>query len=481
MSATAATNNKKSLLPIVAAASGGYFTSSGKAVAVVADALPPLVTVTPLPEADGAAAPTTVLTSQELDDLDEMVDLAAVIASVPVPVPDPTAAKAATWLTPFDSRVYRIKAKSEGIWIHGEASSAFDPGFRAIVCLDARPTWFPQFLGLPTDLESYRYLVFLQRTVGPNEMFGRWIEDEAKDAGELREGRSLIGRRTLRMHVHEYLSLLTLVREEWQAIETRLAATARQLGSKDQPVATDPGVSFVGESGVATFQARLKDRLFFEARLDSDHPVASNIWVRLDIRNNAAAAGSEFHRMEIPFAALVAVAIFFPSYAYAEAVLRALEQSGAVLRVALQPKLPDLAAQSAWVEESLKLADALFLVLGSSFAEGIDLLGGRVTHAMVVGPALPEVNAVQKARLAALAGLGREADFRRVYQIPGLQKVTQALGRLVRAPGQHAKVLLHCRRFAEPSYAGLLATDYQMFTEIAAEAELLNWLHQTKV
>ena len=306
--------NKKSLPPT--AASGGYFTSSGKAVAVVADALPPLVTVTPLPEADGAAAaPTTTgLTSQELDDLDEMVDLAAVIASVPVPVPDPTAAKAATWLTPFDSRVYRIKAKSEGIWIHGEASSAFDPGFRAIVCLDARPTWFPQFLGLPTDLESYRYLVFLQRTVGPNEMFGRWIEDEAKDAGELREGRSLIGRRTLRMHVHEYLSLLTLVREEWQAIETRLAATARQLGSKDQPVATDPGVSFVGESGVATFQARLKDRLFFEARLDSDHPVASNIWVRLDVRNNAAAPGTEFHRMEIPFAALVAVAVRYHTF-----------------------------------------------------------------------------------------------------------------------------------------------------------------------
>ena len=299
-----ASANKKSLPPTAS----GYFTFSGKAVAVAADAAP-LVTVTPLPEADGTAP--TGLTSQDLDDLDEMVDLAAVIASVPVPVPDPTAAKAATWLTPFDSRVYRIKAKSEGIWIHGEASSAFDPGFRAIVCLDARPTWFPQFLGLPTDLESYRYLVFLQRTVGPNEMFGRWIEDEAKDAGELREGR---GRRTLRMHVHEYLSLLTLVREEWQAIETRLAATARQLGSKDQPVATDPGVSFVGESGVATFQARLKDRLFFEARLDSDHPVASNIWVRLDVRNNAAAAGTDFHRMEIPFAALVAVAVRYHTF-----------------------------------------------------------------------------------------------------------------------------------------------------------------------
>ncbi len=172
------------------------------------------------------------------------------------------------------------------------------------------------------------------------------------------------------------------------------------------------------------------------------------------------------------------VAVFFPSYAYAESVLRTLENSGSMLRVALQSRLPDLAAQAAWVEESLVLADALFLVLGSSFAEGIDLLGGRVTHAMVVGPALPEVNAVQKARMDALNGLGREAAFRRVYQIPGLQKVNQALGRLVRAPGQKAKVLLHCRRFAEPSYAALLAADYQFYREIATAADLQAWLSE---
>jgi Rad3-related DNA helicase len=175
-------------------------------------------------------------------------------------------------------------------------------------------------------------------------------------------------------------------------------------------------------------------------------------------------------------AAFRAVAIFFPSYAYAESIQRALENNGSVLRVALQPKLPDLTAQTAWIEENLALSDALFLVLGSSFAEGIDLLGGRVSHAMVVGPALPEVNAVQKARMDALAGLGRDAAFRRVYQIPGLQKVNQALGRLVRAPGQHAKVLLHCQRFAEPSYAALLAADYQMFAEIASDGDLREWL-----
>ena len=171
-----------------------------------------------------------------------------------------------------------------------------------------------------------------------------------------------------------------------------------------------------------------------------------------------------------------AVAVFFPSYAYADAVLRALEQSGSVLRVAMQPRLPDLTAQAAWIEENLVLSDALFLVLGSSFAEGIDLLGGRVTHAMVVGPALPEVNAVQKARISEFAALGRDAAFRRVYQIPGLQKVNQALGRLVRAPGHRAKVLLHCKRFADPTYASLLATDYQFYREITDENGLSDWL-----
>ena len=115
-------------------------------------------------------------------------------------------------------------------------------------------------------------------------------------------------------------------------------------------------------------------------------------------------------------------------------------------------------------------------MLGSSFAESIDLLGGRISHAMVVGPALPEVNAVQHARMAELDRQGCDVAFRRVYQVPGLQKVNQALGRLVRAPGQHAKILLHCRRFADARYASLLAKDYQFGTNIENDTDLQDWL-----
>lgn len=175
-------------------------------------------------------------------------------------------------------------------------------------------------------------------------------------------------------------------------------------------------------------------------------------------------------------AARTAIVVFFPSYRYAESISELLSRPGRTIRVALQPRGQDLAEQAAWIEESLLLADALFLVLGSSFSESVDLLGGRVTHAMVVGPALPEVNAVQRARMNILQSEGQDAAFRKVYQVPGMQKVNQALGRLVRGPGQRASVLLHCRRFGEQGYASLLATDYQFGSNILTDEDLTAWL-----
>ena len=171
------------------------------------------------------------------------------------------------------------------------------------------------------------------------------------------------------------------------------------------------------------------------------------------------------------------VVAFFPSYAYAEKILRILDDTHPGLRCALQPRAVDLAGQSAWIDEQLALADIIAFVLGGSFAEGIDHLGGRVTHALVVGPALPEVNALQRARQAVLARATNDTEaFRRTYLVPGLQKVNQALGRLARAPGQHCRVVLHCRRFADPAYASLLAPEYQFGQHLLEDADLTAWL-----
>lgn len=173
------------------------------------------------------------------------------------------------------------------------------------------------------------------------------------------------------------------------------------------------------------------------------------------------------------------IAVFFPSYSYARSVLHVLQERFPLVRPQLQQRGNSLVDQTSFIEEALAFSDVLMLVLGSSFSEGIDLLGGRLAGAVVVGPALPEVNAVRRAMLAASGAPTRDAAFRDVYQIPGMQKVNQALGRLVRSPGHRARVLLHCRRFAESSYQYLLAPEYQDFTTISSTADLKRWLEST--
>ena len=78
----------------------------------------------------------------------------------------------------------------------------------------------------------------------------------------------------------------------------------------------------------------------------------------------------------------------------------------------------------------------------------------------MIGPALPEVYALQEARRKMFVEDGAEDAFALAYVRPGMRKVNQALGRLVRAPGHTARVLLHCRRFADETYKSLLSTEY---------------------
>ncbi len=168
---------------------------------------------------------------------------------------------------------------------------------------------------------------------------------------------------------------------------------------------------------------------------------------------------------------------FFPSYLYAEKVLERLRFNYPALRCVLQPGDLPLEEQTDFLESALMFQDILLLVLGSRFSEGIDTLGGKVGQAIVVSPALPEVNSVQRAREGRASGT-RDMAFRSVYLIPGIRKVSQALGRLVRSPGQSARVLLHGRRFAQLEYSALLPSYLQPADFIQSDQDFdKKWLN----
>ncbi len=167
---------------------------------------------------------------------------------------------------------------------------------------------------------------------------------------------------------------------------------------------------------------------------------------------------------------------FFSSYQYAENIRAYLSAIDASIRIAVQPRGVDLREQERFIDESLICADVIFLIIGSSYAEGIDKLGGQIRSVIIVGPALPEVNAVQKAKMEKDPALPQEAAFEQVYLIPAMRRIHQALGRIVRAPGQSAKILLHGKRYAQQQYSSMLQPEYQTKNTIRSEEALVAWL-----
>lgn len=96
-----------------------------------------------------------------------------------------------------------------------------------------------------------------------------------------------------------------------------------------------------------------------------------------------------------------------------------------------------------------------FAVLGGAFAEAIDLPGERLIGAFIATLGLPQVNPVNeqmKARLEALFGAGHDYT----YLFPGLQKVVQAAGRVIRTTTDEGVVFLIDDRFRRAEVRRLL-------------------------
>jgi Rad3-related DNA helicase len=96
-----------------------------------------------------------------------------------------------------------------------------------------------------------------------------------------------------------------------------------------------------------------------------------------------------------------------------------------------------------------------FAVLGGAFAEGIDLPGDRLIGAFVATLGLPQLNRVNEEmqrRMEARFGAGYEYT----YLYPGLQKVVQAAGRVIRTRSDRGVLYLIDDRFSENRVRRLL-------------------------
>ncbi|MCR4763008.1 MAG: ATP-dependent DNA helicase [Lachnospiraceae bacterium] len=99
-------------------------------------------------------------------------------------------------------------------------------------------------------------------------------------------------------------------------------------------------------------------------------------------------------------------------------------------------------------------------VLGGIFGEGIDLRGERLIGVIVVGTGLPQVG--EERELLRAWFDAREIDgFDYAYRFPGMNKVLQALGRLIRTEEDRGVILLLDERFRQPAYRRLFPREWE--------------------
>ena len=100
-----------------------------------------------------------------------------------------------------------------------------------------------------------------------------------------------------------------------------------------------------------------------------------------------------------------------------------------------------------------------FCVMGSIFGEGIDLRRDRLIGAIIVGTGLPQV-CNERELLKNYYSKKQMDGFHYAYRCPGMNKVLQAAGRVIRTEEDRGIVLLLDERFAEYQYRRMFPREW---------------------
>ncbi|HEY0256733.1 MAG TPA: helicase C-terminal domain-containing protein [Candidatus Methylacidiphilales bacterium] len=102
-------------------------------------------------------------------------------------------------------------------------------------------------------------------------------------------------------------------------------------------------------------------------------------------------------------------------------------------------------------------------VLGGIFSEGIDLPGNRLVGVTIIGVGLPGLS-LERDLLAAYFDQQGKSGFDYAYRFPGMQRVLQAAGRLIRSETDQGSALLIDRRYLETRYERLFPSWWHVET-----------------
>lgn len=158
--------------------------------------------------------------------------------------------------------------------------------------------------------------------------------------------------------------------------------------------------------------------------------------------------------------------VFFPSYRLMESVYEVYQDefsAGWVRSICQQPSMTEQEREEfleVFSKENQKEALVGFCVMGGIFSEGIDLMGDRLIGAAVVGTGLPQVSPEREILKQYYDEKG-ENGFDYAYRFPGMNKVLQAAGRVIRTKEDVGVILLLDERFRSRDYRNLFPDEWE--------------------
>lgn len=157
--------------------------------------------------------------------------------------------------------------------------------------------------------------------------------------------------------------------------------------------------------------------------------------------------------------------VFFPSYKMMEDIYAIYEEKYGCLKRKILLQNPSMQEKDR--EEFLKEFEEEtegsllgFCVMGGIFAEGIDLTGEKLVGAVIVGTGLPQIS-YEREILKTYYDKKQENGFDYAYRFPGMNKVLQSAGRVIRTQEDRGVILLLDERFCTAEYRCLFPREWE--------------------
>ena len=175
---------------------------------------------------------------------------------------------------------------------------------------------------------------------------------------------------------------------------------------------------------------------------------------------------------------------FFPSYRFLEEVYEKFQryQTEDVICIVQEQSMDEEKREAFLQAFDQDRSESLigFCVMGGIFSEGIDLTEERLIGAFLVGTGLPQV-CNEREILKQYFDRNGENGFSYAYLYPGMNKVLQAAGRVIRTAEDRGVILLLDERFLERQYQEVFPRewdDYEIGTLKTAEKSMMKFWDQ---